>query len=77
MKAELRITIFLTTTLRFQNSGKKIDSIASGYIIKGKNITGSTYENRKTPILDCITCSNSIELDRFITQLIKQLDKEK
>ncbi|MCX6319852.1 MAG: hypothetical protein NTW29_21415 [Bacteroidetes bacterium] len=55
--------------------GKSIDSNAAGYIYSRMHKSGVTYENRKTPVLDCISYYKSAELRTFIDSLLKTKHK--
>lgn len=56
--------------LSIANAGQRIDSNAAMFIAQRQNPVGKTYENRKTPVLDCITYSKSKELHRFLDSLM-------
>jgi hypothetical protein len=57
--------------LYVNNTGKSIDSNAAAFIYSKIHTTGITYENRKTPVLDCISYYKSVGLSRFIDSLLK------
>jgi hypothetical protein len=63
--------------LLLNNNGKKIDSNAHAYILRRANQSGRTYENRKTPVFNCITYFKSRELDIFTRTLLNNMKKVK
>lgn len=59
------------------DAGKKIDSNAALFIKNNNALSTRRYENRKTPIMDCITYYKSRSLDNFIQSLIKDIKNTK